>query len=230
MNNKIDSVTVGDINTNCWLYSLEDEVSGTAKNRPCAVIDPGDEADLIITRLNELGWVPRYIFLTHGHIDHIAALPDLLEYFGKNNSGALPKTGIHREDAQYLGKNSLSLHRESFSAAGGDPAFVDALWKALPDGDMLFEDGEEIGPFRILHLPGHSPGSSGFYDEKAGILFSGDTLFRGTWGRTDLPGGNERQIKQSLKRLLSMNGDIVVCPGHGPLTAIKEEIGLLSEI
>ena len=97
----------------------------------------------------------------------------------------------------------------------------------MPDADLFFEEGDTVGPFRVLQLPGHTPGSAGFYDEKAGVLFSGDTLFRGTWGRTDLPGGSEAQIYQSLKRLLSMKGDIVVCPGHGPATTIEEEAGLL---
>ena len=226
MNKKIDLLTVGDIQTNCWLYSLDDDGNG---GKPCVVIDPGDEANLIISRLKELNWVPRYIFLTHGHIDHVAALPELLAAYEMTFTGMEQKIGVHRLDTHYLGKDSLEVHRYSFTAAGGSAAYADAIWKPLPDADLLFEDGDTAGPFTVLHVPGHSPGSSAFYDEKTGVLFSGDTLFRGTWGRTDLPGGNDEQLRQSLKRLLSMNKEIVVCPGHGPPTTIGEEIRLLQE-
>jgi glyoxylase-like metal-dependent hydrolase (beta-lactamase superfamily II) len=182
------------------------------------VIDPGDEAGAIISRLRELRWVPLYIFLTHGHFDHLMALPDLLEAFGKD-----AKAGIHRLDAHYLGKDAMRHHRDSFAAAGGNPVYFDTLRISLDEADILFEEGDKAGPFRVLHLPGHTPGSAGFYDETNGILFSGDTLFRGDRGRTDLPGGNEEEIQKSLKRLFSMKSGTVVCPGHGPATTIKEE-------
>ena len=226
METKINCITVGDIKTNCWLYPLEDEGTGRTS---CIVIDPGDEAANIASRLDELKWAPRYIFLTHGHIDHLAALPDLLKALA-GDAREKPRTGIHRLDACYLGKDSLAAHRRSFSAAGGDPAYVEALWKPLPDADFFYDEGDSAGPFRVLHLPGHSPGSVGLYDEKAGILFSGDTLFRGTWGRTYLPGGSDAQMHQSLERLLSMKGEITVCPGHGPATTIKDETGLMEII
>jgi len=226
MDKKIDFVTVGDIQTNCWLYSLDDDGSG---GKPCIVIDPGDEADVIISRLRELNWVPHYIFLTHGHIDHLAALPELLAVYGKTYTGVELKLGIHSLDAHYLGKGSLEAHRYSFSASGGNVAYVDAIWKPMPEADLFYEEGSTAGSFTVLHVPGHTQGSVALYDEKTGALFSGDTLFKGTWGRTDLPGGNEEQLHQSLKRLLSMNREIVVCPGHGPPTTIGEEIGLLAE-
>jgi glyoxylase-like metal-dependent hydrolase (beta-lactamase superfamily II) len=221
---KIDCVTVGPVQTNCWLYALEGAADGSGA-RPCAVIDPGDEAGAVISRLQELNWVPRYIFLTHGHFDHVMALPDLLEAFRKGAfAPALPpETGIHCLDAHYLGKDAMKYHRSSFIAAGGNPLYIDTLRKHLSDADILFEEGDDAGPFKVLHLPGHTPGSAGFYDEASGVLFSGDTLFRGNRGRTDLPGGNEAQIRESLTRLLSMKGDIVVCPGHGPATTIEEE-------
>jgi len=226
MKSRINCISVGAIETNCWLYPLEDESSGQT---PCVVIDPGEEAAKIVSLLGTLNWVPRYIFLTHGHFDHVAALPDLLKTFSGDTHEA-PRVGIHRLDACYLGKDSLAVHRHSFSTAGGNSAYVDGLWKPLPGADILFEEGDTAGPFRILHLPGHTPGSVGFYDTQAGILFSGDTLFRGTWGRTDLPGGNVAEVCQSLKRLLSMKEEIAVCPGHGPATTIGEEMGLLEMI
>ena len=227
MKNKINCITVGDIGTNCWLYPLEDagenSAVGTDGKQPCVVIDPGDEAALIMSRLRELNWIPRYFLLTHGHFDHVMALPDLLEALGP---GPLPKIGIHRLDAHYLGKEALAVHRNSFAAVGGRPSYMDVIWKPLPDADLLFEEGDKAGQFRVLHVPGHSQGSLCFYDEKAGILFSGDTLFRRGYGRTDLPGGNEGELWQSLKRLMEFNGDTVVCPGHGAATTIKEEAGI----
>ena len=249
---KIYCITVGNIQTNCWLYALEDTPeAGDAPGRsapehrsadhqsvPCAIIDPGDEAALIVSRLRELNWIPRLILLTHGHFDHLAALPDLLlsigkmfsnektEAFEKGVSGfiALPKTGVHRLDARYLGKDALTHHRASLEAIGGDPAFIDAMLpKPLSEPDLVLEEGDIAGPFKVLHVPGHTPGSVCFYDEKNNVLFSGDTLFRGDCGRTDLPGGDRDQLRQSLKRLLSMKGETIVCPGHGPATTIAHE-------
>ena len=227
MDKRVECVVVGAIETNCWLYPLDDESKG---KRHCVIIDPGDEAPKIISRLRQLHWVPRYIFLTHGHFDHVVALPDLLEAFGKGVFGdeGLPETGIHRLDAGYLGKDALPVHRRTFTTAGESPAYLNSIWKPQPDADILFEEGDMAGPFKVLHLPGHTPGSVAFYDEKAGILFSGDTLFKDTWGRTDLPGGSEEEIFQSLERLLALNGEVRVYPGHGPTTTIKEEAGLLS--
>jgi glyoxylase-like metal-dependent hydrolase (beta-lactamase superfamily II) len=219
---KIDCVQVGAIETNCWLYSPVDG----GDPRFCFVIDPGDEAALIISRLRALNWVPRYILLTHGHFDHLMALPDILEAFENGVFGAIeaPKVGVHRMDAHYLGKDALKAHRESFAAAsGGDSSYIDAIWKPIKEADILFEDGSALSPFKVLHVPGHTPGSAAFYDESSSLLFSGDTLFQGGQGRTDLPGGSEAQIQQSLKRLRSMNDGIVVCPGHGPPTTIGEE-------
>jgi glyoxylase-like metal-dependent hydrolase (beta-lactamase superfamily II) len=219
---KVDCVKVGDIETNCWLYCPEEE----GESRFCFVIDPGDEAALIISRLRELNWVPRYILLTHGHFDHVMAIPDILEAFEKGIFGANPepKVGIHRMDAHYLGKDAQSVHRKSFTAVGGNSSYIDALWKPLKTADILFEEGDTLAPFKVLHVPGHTQGSAAFYDENSRLIFTGDTLFKGDWGRTDLPGGNEALIQQSLKRLLStIKEDTIVCPGHGAVTTIREE-------
>jgi glyoxylase-like metal-dependent hydrolase (beta-lactamase superfamily II) len=191
---KIDCVQGGDLETNCWLYSPEEK----GDTRFCFVIDPGAQAPLIVSRLKELNWVPRYILLTHSHFDHVTALPALLEAFEKGVFGAnaRPKVGVHRMEAQ---------------------------WKPIKGADIFFEEGDALPPFRVLHVPGHTPGSAAFYDENSGVLFTGDTLFQGDWGRTDLPGGSEALIQESLKRLRSMKEEIVVCPGHGPVTTIGEE-------
>jgi glyoxylase-like metal-dependent hydrolase (beta-lactamase superfamily II) len=109
------------------------------------------------------------------------------------------------------------------TAAAGDDLYVKSLWKPMPEADVLLTDGGTIGPFKVIHLPGHTPGSVAYYDEEAGVLFSGDTLFRGDYGRTDLPGGDFGKLESSLRRLFAMDGNITVCPGHGPATTIGVE-------
>ena len=195
MKEKVECIVVGPIETNCWLYPLE---AKAGEARPCVVIDPGDQVDRIIARLKELNWIPSYILATHGHYDHVTALPDLLKAFEKSVFGSpLPQVGIHKADLHHL---------RDIKA------------------DILFEEGDTIGPFKVLHIPGHTKGCVAFYDEEAGVLFTGDTMFKGDYGRTDLPGGSEEEIMMSLRRLLSMHGDIAVYPGHGPASTIKEEI------
>jgi glyoxylase-like metal-dependent hydrolase (beta-lactamase superfamily II) len=213
----LECLTVGDLQTNCWIYSLKAEPP--AGPNPCAVIDPGANSAYIISLLKQLNLYPRHILLTHGHFDHLAALPDLAAAFSPP-----PVIAVHRGDASCLGPGALEVHRASFAALG-DASYADRLWKPMPPADRLLAGGERIGPFTVIHTPGHTPGSVCYYDEDAGALFSGDTLFRGGYGRTDLPGGNWAALEKSLALLLSMDGGIAVCPGHGPGTTIGEERG-----
>ena len=210
---KIARLVVGPIETNCWIYSPDE------KN--AVVIDPGDEAELIISTLNELNLCPQYIILTHGHFDHIAAVPSLAAAFKSVN----PKIAIHSLDGEYLGPDSYAVHSLSIKAAMGSTAVVDSLWKEMPPSDILLSEGDKVGTLTVLHLPGHTPGSAAFWDKDEGILFSGDVLFEDGWGRTDLPGGNEVQMRASLRRLFKMEQNIKVYPGHGELTTIGREAG-----
>ncbi|GHU71094.1 MBL fold hydrolase [Spirochaetia bacterium] len=186
---QIHQLVLGDISTNCWII---------VHGETCTVIDPADQADLIIAQMEKLRVYPEYILLTHGHFDHITALPDLAAAYGPGKASKEPVIAIHKDDAGYLKKTAAT---------------------------RLLEDGDTVGPFTVLHLPGHTPGSAGFYlgDEK--ILFSGDTLFQGDCGRVDLPGGSQEKIEASLSRLLAMESDVRVLPGHGPLTTIGAEQG-----
>ncbi|MDR2245538.1 MAG: MBL fold metallo-hydrolase [Treponema sp.] len=219
--NYLKPLVLGAIGTNCYILPLDaftppDEGAGSQPGdapQPCAVIDPGGQAPAIIARMAKLNCYPRYILLTHGHFDHVAALPHLAEAFPQ------AIIAIHAGDAAYLGKASYSVHREGFAAAG-DASYVDLFWKGMPPPGLLLEEGDKAGPFTVLHLPGHTPGSVGFYLAGPKLLFSGDTLFQGGYGRTDLPGGDWRSLRHSLKRLLAMDGDISVFPGHGPATAL----------
>jgi glyoxylase-like metal-dependent hydrolase (beta-lactamase superfamily II) len=219
----INHILVGAIATNCWILpaSLSDEPGpGEIEPREGIVFDPGADAPAIIARLRRLNLRPRYIILTHGHFDHISALPDLVKAF--EGRGPL-EIAIHRDDGNYLGPGAYGVHRESFAVAAGDAGYVDELWQEQPSPTRLLSEGDTIGPFKVLHLPGHSPGSAGFLLEREKILFSGDTLFKAGIGRTDLPGGDWPALQKSLDRLLALDQTITVYPGHGPITSIREE-------
>jgi glyoxylase-like metal-dependent hydrolase (beta-lactamase superfamily II) len=163
--------------------------------------------------MDKLNLRPRYILLTHGHFDHIAALPALAAHAARVY-GLPAEIAIHRADAPYLGPGASQIHRETLAALG--ISLAGEFWESLPPAGRLLSGGELLGPFRVLHLPGHTPGSVGFYDEKAGVLFSGDTLFQNGVGRTDLPGGDSRALEASLRKLFALPGDTAFFPGHGP--------------
>jgi glyoxylase-like metal-dependent hydrolase (beta-lactamase superfamily II) len=209
-NTNVTNVTVGPIQTNCWIYPI------SGSDSTCAVIDPGAEPDKIIAVLNKLALTPVFILLTHGHYDHIEAVPMLINTF---KGPDCPKIAIHNLDSEYIGPGAQQTHKRLFTLAGGGSLFK-ADYKDFPPADILLEEGTNIGPFTVLHIPGHTRGSIAFWDKEAKNLFTGDTMFKGDYGRTDLAGGNEQHIFESLKRLFSMDPEIKVFPGHGPATTI----------
>lgn len=209
------NIVVGDISTNCWIYPLD-------KAGACAVIDPGGEPERIIALLDQLRLFPALVLLTHGHFDHLSAVPGLAAEYRARGTGAV-EIAIHSADAGFLGSDSRDAHCHTFAAAGGSSAYIDALWSEMPPADRLLAEGDSAGPFSVLHLPGHTPGSVAFWDREAGALFVGDTLFCGGYGRTDLPGGDHSLLAASLARLSAMDGGIKVFPGHGGATTIADE-------
>ena len=190
---KLKALQVGPIGTNC--YYLLDE-----KTNKAAIIDPGDEAEVILYQFPMDGVDVEYIFLTHGHYDHTTAVPDLHE--------ALPdaKIYIHKEDANGAGSKLFPLAAE-----------IEDL--------NYYDEGDELQlgelTIKVLHTPGHSPGSVVL--QVRDVLFTGDTLFAGSCGRCDLRGGNFAQMMQSLKRLYNLPGNYHVLPGHDTLSTLDKE-------
>ena len=194
---------MGPLNANC--YVVIDEVTKKA-----AVIDPSSyNSDLKqVLHSDEVSSV-EYILLTHGHFDHILGVPQVKEDF-KN-----AKICIHEEDEKNLSNKDLNL--------------VDMV--GLPftpiAADELLEDGSiiDLGTLKIkvMHTPGHTQGGVCYIIEDEKIIFSGDTLFRGSFGRTDFPGGDSFKLIQSLKRLKNLDGDYKILPGHENDTTLNYE-------
>lgn len=190
-------LVVGSIASNCYIV-------GSESNRQGMIIDPGAQGRSILSNVRELGLDIIYIVLTHGHIDHIGALKEV-----KEGTGA--EVAIHAGDARFLRRLSFStIYNRSF------PPGVDRL---LNDGDSL-----DVGDlhFVVLHTPGHSP--EGICLLGHGVLFSGDTLFRGGIGRADFPSANHSQLMDSIyTKLMVLPDDTIVYPGHGYETTIGIE-------
>lgn len=188
--------------TNC--YIIQDE-----ETRETMVIDPGGEPEKVEDMLNILDAKVKYIYLTHCHADHIEGVNPLQ---GKVGGTIL----IHRIDAESLNKDQVNL----------------ATYIGLPEielqADSRIDDGDSIHignlEFKVIHTPGHTSGSTSLYLPEYKLLFSGDTLFRGAWGRTDLPTSSFEDIINSItNKLITLPEDTIVYPGHGKSTMIREE-------
>ena len=193
---------IDNIITNC--YIIEDE-----NTKEMMVIDPGGEVQKIIELVDILGGQVKYIYLTHCHGDNIGAVKELKE----QKSG---KILIHTDD--YEGLKNPDINLTSVFSENKISIEADAR---VNDDDILHIGRLE---FKVLHTPGHTKGGSSLYCEKEGMLFSGDTLFKGMWGRTDLPTSSFEDIMNSIKeKLLVLPDDTIVYPGHGITTKIDEE-------
>lgn len=172
------------------------------------VIDPGGEPDKIIDKLNELNTNLKYIVLTHCHSDHIAAVTDLQKVKGG-------EVLISEEDGKAV--NNPIRNLAPFMGSKLEKIKVDRF---LSEGDKIKLGNDE---FEIIETPGHTKGGICIYFEKQKVLFSGDTIFKGTYGRTDLPSSSYQDMKNSIKKLMKLPDDINIYPGHGILTNIKDE-------
>jgi hydroxyacylglutathione hydrolase len=191
-----------------------------------ALLDPGAEASRLLEAIR--GWkTPSgalvrigYLLHTHAHLDHAGATRELREALAQG--GSAPEIWLHREDEPLY--RALPMQARIFGLSSEDPLPVD---RYLEEGQVL-----EVGRLRlsVLHTPGHSPGGVSFrlHEDRAlgaaETVFSGDTLFQGSFGRTDLWGGDAALLLRSIReRLLVLDGDTRVCPGHGPDTSIAIE-------
>ena len=204
---KIDT-WVGDP-TNCYIVLDE-------QSKELMVIDPAGDVDKIEDMINILGGRLKYIYLTHCHGDHITGVSEL-----KNKCGG--KIIIHRDDAEGLNNATINLTpyiREEEIELEAD--------SRVDDNDLIHLGDLE---FKVIHTPGHTSGGSCLYNEKEKCLFSGDTLFRGTWGRTDLPTSSLENIINSItKKLMILPDETIVYPGHGVSTRIKDEKPIYLEL
>lgn len=201
---KITKVDLGhEIFANC--YVLVDERSGES-----AIVDPAYYNAEIAEKFKEAGAEkPKYILLTHGHFDHIFGVHGL-----KEASGA--KVVIHDADAEFLHDPWKSLAQNNFP----EPQLPVVADITVEDGSELMLGEEKI---KVLSTPGHTMGSVCYILENDRVMLSGDTLFCMTAGRTDLYGGNEEMMIASLKRLIALDGDYRVLPGHNRETTLERE-------
>jgi glyoxylase-like metal-dependent hydrolase (beta-lactamase superfamily II) len=196
----IKKLAVGPIMANCFIV-------GCDQTNQAAVIDPGDEADRILLALAEAKLTVKQIINTHGHFDHVGA-----------NKRMKAATGapilIHAQDAPML--NMLARSAAAWGMSAEDSPAPDRL---IEEGDVI-----EVGSlrFQVIHTPGHTPGGVALLAD--GCLFVGDTLFAGSVGRTDFPGGDFEVLKSSIqKKLFALDEAVKVFTGHGPETTIGEE-------
>ncbi|MFK2824358.1 MBL fold metallo-hydrolase [Bacillus sp. B190/17] len=194
---------LGALQTNCYILSNQ--------AKECIVFDPGAEGEKLVQWLNKNDLKPLAILLTHAHFDHIGAVEQVRQAFN------IP-VYLHKEEEDWLVNPALNgSARFQLGEVSGQPA------------DYLLKDEAslEIGSFsfQLFHTPGHSPGSVSYFFEEGNVLFAGDTLFMGSIGRTDLPGGNHEQLLKSIHdHLLTLPEEVIVLPGHGPATMIGDEM------
>lgn len=196
----VESITTGSFYENVWIVG--DEIS-----RDAIIIDPGDEANLIISKIEKLGLIPIIILATHAHPDHIGAAAEIQRRCN------IP-FAIHSEEksildsflpiAQLLGFGNIELPKISYYFA---------------DGQILEESNFKI---EVIHTPGHTPGSVCFLMGE--YLFAGDTIFSGSVGRVDIPGGSWNELEKSLKKISGLPDKTILCSGHGQITTLEKEL------
>lgn len=186
------------------------------KSKEAMVIDPGGEPERIAETLDILGAELKYIFLTHCHADHIGGISELKKLKGGKILVSRPDSeGLYNKNinlAEYINMELPELEADS----------------RVDDEDLIHIGDME---FKIIATPGHTKGGLCLYSEKQGLVFTGDTMFSGTWGRTDLPTGNFVELITSITdRLMPLPDDTIVYPGHGKITMIQDERNIYIEL
>ncbi|MDD3904304.1 MAG: MBL fold metallo-hydrolase [Sphaerochaeta sp.] len=207
----IERIVVGPYQTNCYLLGNEETSSAW-------IIDPGNEAEKIISHIINRNVTPVAILLTHTHWDHITALGAI------HKKWPLMEILVSEEDSIYLGKGAY----ERFLTTCFDKTFLqkyETALKEMSEATGFLTDGQYLqdSHLQVISTPGHTPGGLCLYHEEGQFIFTGDTLFAGTIGRTDLEGGSYEQIIHSCRKLLTLPDEVQILPGHGPLSTIKEE-------
>lgn len=198
----IDSIVVSPFQTNCYVVACPETKEGI-------IIDPGDEPERILTVVEFHQIKVNAIVATHGHLDHVLGVKGVKEATGA--PFLLPEL-------------DLPMARDAHIHA----KFYNWIAAPAPEPDGFLEEGQVLNVgrvvFKVLHLPGHTPGHIALHWEgEDSCVFSGDVLFAGSVGRTDLPGGNWETLQQSLKRLMALPDETIIYPGHGRMTTIGEE-------
>ena len=186
---------------NCYLIASSETLDAV-------LIDPGEETDLFLRRLEHENFTLKAVWLTHGHLDHVIGVPRIVEETGA-------KLFLHPDDRIMYEHLQDQAAKYGIRVASEPPP---------PDNDLADGDELRVGDcsFSVLHVPGHSRGGVAFLGH--GVVFAGDALFAGGIGRTDLPGGDTETLLTSIReQLLSLPEETVVYPGHGPETTIGVE-------
>lgn len=198
----VETVTNGPFVENC--YIIADQTS-----RQAILIDPGDEPARILAAIRRLEVQVTLVLATHGHVDHVAAAPPILEELGVDFA-------MHPADREWLGHM-----REQCLAFGLPPRDGPSIDRELADGDEI-RVGNHMG--RVIHTPGHTPGGVSLYFANDKAVFAGDTLFAGSIGRTDLPGGSKDDLLAAIRdRILPLGDDVTLYPGHGATSTLGQE-------
>lgn len=203
---RIKCVTLGSFQTNCYILMQD-----SSQKTDVLVIDTGLDRDDLANYLLARQIRPKTVILTHGHIDHIGGVIGISRCF------ADVEVLIHAQDVHFLEDTELNL---SYLAGNRTERFTAS--RTVSDGDVIDLGGIRL---QVLHTPGHTPGSISLYVQDQGTVFTGDSLFAGSIGRTDLPGGDHQLLIQSIRQqLLTLPGQTIIFPGHGPSTTIGSEL------
>jgi glyoxylase-like metal-dependent hydrolase (beta-lactamase superfamily II) len=205
---RVDGFALGPYQTNCYIVWPTN--IGTTGQAPCWIVDASFGPAPLVERVKSQGLSPQALVLTHAHVDHIAGVAEVVRAFP-----GLP-VWIHGAERAWLTDPMLNL-----SGMGGVAITAPGPDRELADGDEL-----TLGPtrWRVLHTPGHSPGGVTLYHEPSGLALVGDSLFAGSIGRTDLPGGDHDLLLTSIReKLYTLPKATRVLPGHGPETTIGRE-------